>query len=264
MALNWIDVSAYPFDSLLLLERFQIRYMLGFTDECWRRSMGAALRAHPYVAWYLARRCPERKETVAQLMAQPAPEGGDVRADEIRVLASVEDFITYTTPEIMNGVSDYIYAWDARRLHEMLDLTGMRVLDVGAGSGRLTFAAAKVAKEVYAVEPVATLREYLRDTIKQADIRNIRVTWGMADNLPYPDGTFDAVISGHVVGDDYDGELAEIARVVKSGGYIIDCPGEDPRPKKPSAELRARGFEEMYYRSKLGGDVYRYRKQVFK
>lgn len=48
------------------------------------------------------------------------------------------------------------------------------------------------------------------------EIRNVTVLDGMCDWLPYEDDTFDIVMSGYVVGDDYDRELAELERVVKS------------------------------------------------
>jgi ubiquinone/menaquinone biosynthesis C-methylase UbiE len=90
----------------------------------------------------------------------------------------------------------------------------------------------------------------------------------MADALSYPDNTFDIVMSGHVVGDDYENETAELTRVCKSGGWLLDCPGDEKptggksHPEAP--ELIKRGWEPMYYTGTLGGEVYRYRKQVFK
>ena len=71
-------------------------------------------------------------------------------------------------------------------------------------------------------------------------------------------------MSGHVVGDDYEKELGELTRVVKNGGWILDCPGEDDRQASLKQELLERGFEYFYYKSRNGGDVYRYRKQIFK
>ena len=59
-------------------------------------------------------------------------------------------------------------------------------------------------------------------------------------------------------------ELSEIFRVVKSGGWVLDCPGEQRRKREPDKELLRYGFEEFHYVSSLGGDVYRYRKQIFK
>jgi predicted RNA methylase len=60
---------------------------------------------------------------------------------------------------------DFIRGWSKERLFELADLTSKVVLDAGAGSGRLTFAAAEKAAQIYACEPVATLREFMREKI---------------------------------------------------------------------------------------------------
>ena len=159
---------------------------------------------------------------------------------------------------------DFIRGWNKERLFDLADLSGKVVLDVGAGSGRLTFAAAERAKWVYAVEPVGTLREFMRDKIKREGIRNVRVLDGFVEEIPFPDDTFDVVMSGHVVGDNYDGELAELTRVCKSGGWLLDCPGDSRQDMTPSPELTQRGWEEIHYIGNYGKDVFLYRKQVRK
>jgi hypothetical protein len=72
---------------------------------------------------------------------------------------------------------------------------------------------------------------------------------------------FDIAISDYAVGDDHEIEITEFTRVVRNGGYIIDCPGDDDFKRKgPDSELLKRGFEYFYHKSSLGGDIYRYRK----
>lgn len=268
MSLNWIQVEEYSFNSFLMMERFQLRLLLRAAkqDEALAGQLGIALKGNPAVCWYFLHKCPEGRSVVEALTekAQKAEGPQDVRAAELYVLSAVEDFVIYTTPEAMQAKCDFIYAWDRERLFELADFHGKTVLDVGSGSGRLAFAAACQAAEVYASEPVDTLREYLRDRIRREQIGNIRVVDGMADSLAYPENTFDIVMSGHVVGDDYEAELAEIFRVVKSGGWVLDCPGDQSRECRPSRELLQRGFEELCYQGSLGQKVYRYRKQVFK
>ncbi|MDR1001432.1 MAG: class I SAM-dependent methyltransferase [Clostridiales bacterium] len=270
MAFNWINPKDYSFNSFLLLERFQIRLMMessGWHKEKneWHRSMGVALNANPVVAWYLKRRCPECAALV-DAIASEAPKSTDtaeIRKAEVYVLASVEDFTIYTTPESMADNCDFIRGWSKERLYALTDLTGKTVLDVGAGSGRLTFAAAEKAAWVYASEPVGTLREFMREKIISDGIHNVRVLDGLVTELPFPDNTFDVVMSGHVIGDDWDAEVAELTRVCKPGGWLIDCPGDSERDMTPSAELTARGWEEFHYIGSYGKDVYTHRKQIF-
>ena len=268
MSLNWINVEEYSFNSFLLMERFQLRILLKSSEQDKKLSqqLGIALLANPTVRWYFLHKCPECS-AIVKALDEKSPKTADastVRDAELYVLSRVEDFVIYTTPERMDTQCDFIYAWDKKRLFELADFQGKTVLDIGSGSGRLAFTAAERAEEVYASEPVDCLREYLRDKIRQEKIKNIRVGDGMAHSLPYPDNTFDIVMSGHVVGDNYDTELSEIFRVVKSGGWVLDCPGEESRKCAPDRELLMRGFEEFPYTSSLGGDVYRYRKQIFK
>ena len=271
MSLNWIDPNDYSFNSFLLLERFQIRLMMescGWrnNDEEWKRCMGIALNANPAVKWYLIHRCPECSALVEELVAK-APDvtkADQIRKAEVYTLLSVEDFTIHTTPEHMAKKCDYIRGWSKEHLFKLADFTGKTVLDVGAGSGRLTFTAAEKAAWVYASEPVGTLRDFMRDKIKEKGIKNVRVLDGIITELPFPDDTFDIVMSGHVVGDDWDNEIAEITRVCKNGGWLLNCPGDSERDLKPCTELTSRGWEELHYIGSYGYDVYIHRKQVNK
>ncbi|MCL2833760.1 MAG: methyltransferase domain-containing protein [Treponema sp.] len=274
MPLGWINPDDFTFNCFLLMDRFQIRLMFnsgGWRSEKaeWKRNMGAALNANPAVKWYFENKCPECAPLIQEIAAN-TPVISDpekIRNAEVYTLLSVEDFVIYTRPKLMDTSCDFIRAWEKRRLFEMAEFSGKTVLDVGSGSGRLAFAAAEKAAWVCASEPVDSLREYLRDKIKSEGISNMRVADGMADVLAYPDDIFDIVMSGHVMGDDWDSEIAELTRVCKHGGWLLDCPGDQKPSGKvhaESPELIKRGWEPMYYTGTLGGQVYRYRKQVFK
>ena len=264
--LGWMNPEDYSFDCMLRMERFQIRYILGNPDEAGKKALAMALKANPKVAGLFMSKCPEMAETVktltAQVPAELTPE--EIRTAEVQVIGDYEDFVIYTTPNLMPEKCDFIYGWHKERLFELCGLEGKTVLDVGSGTGRLAFAAAEKAAFVVASEPVDSLREYMRDEIARKGITNMRVCDGMCDSLPFPDNSFDVVMSGHVVGDRFREEVDELTRITKPGGWLLDVPGDQQRETDRNEALIADGWEEMAYEGTFGRTTYRYRKQVNK
>ena len=261
---NWIDENEYAFDCMLRMERFQIRLMLESLDAEGKTAMGVALRANSKVAWLFGQKCPELARTVEALvaLAPAALSREEIRAAEVRMLGQFEDFVIYTTPERMAEKCDFIYGWNKERLFELCELSGKTVLDVGSGTGRLAFAAAERAAFVVASEPVDALREFMRDGIAARGIGNMRVCDGMCDSLPFPDNSFDVVMSGHVVGDRFREEVAELTRVAKPGGWLLDVPGDQHFRTGRNEQLIADGWEELPYAGTFAETTWRYRKRV--
>jgi len=107
-------------------------------------------------------------------------------------------------------------------LCEALDLrSGARVLDVCAGNGNATLAAARRWCDVTSTDYVASLLESGR---KRAQAEGHTVTFQEADAeaLPFADGAFDAVLStfGVMFTPDQDRAARELVRVCKPGGQI--------------------------------------------
>jgi ubiquinone/menaquinone biosynthesis C-methylase UbiE len=105
---------------------------------------------------------------------------------------------------------------------EALDLrSGSRVLDVAAGNGNATLAAARRWCDVTSTDYVASLLDSGRIRAK-AEGHAIQFEEADAENLPYRDGSFDAVIStfGVMFTPNQEKSASELARVCKRGGSI--------------------------------------------
>jgi ubiquinone/menaquinone biosynthesis C-methylase UbiE len=108
------------------------------------------------------------------------------------------------------------------RLAEAMDLrAGQTVLDVAAGNGNATLAAARRWCEVTSTDYVESLLEFGR---KRAEAERLNVKFQIADaeNLPFADAAYDAVVStfGAMFSPDQDRTAAEMLRVCRSGGRI--------------------------------------------
>ena len=108
------------------------------------------------------------------------------------------------------------------QLCEALDLrSGRKVLDVAAGNGNATLAAARRWCEVVSTDYVPALLE--RGRIR-AEAEGLRVDFKVADAeaLLFAEASFDAVVStfGVMFTPNQDQAAAELSRVCKSGGKI--------------------------------------------
>ncbi|WP_460157191.1 class I SAM-dependent methyltransferase [Pseudomonas sp. S2_H10] len=96
-----------------------------------------------------------------------------------------------------------------------------RVLDVAAGNGNATLAAARRGCQVTSTDYVAALLERGEE---RARAERLKVSFQVADAeaLPFADGSFDAVLStfGVMFTPDQPKAAAELARVCRPGGRI--------------------------------------------
>ena len=118
---------------------------------------------------------------------------------------------------------------------------GMRVLDVGCGPGALAVElAGRVGEDnVAAIDPAPQFAAACQARIPGADVRE-----GVAESLPWDDGTFDAAMCSLVVAwmSDADQGIGEMARVTKPGGTVAAAmwttrPTEPEQKKKKKSEF---------------------------
>jgi len=115
------------------------------------------------------------------------------------------------------------------------------VLDIGAGTGKLTRVLAGRYAHVFALEPLDEMRAILEQRVPSAE-----ALAGVAEAIPLGDASVDGVFTGqafHWFANDV--ALAEIARVLRPGGVLARMWNDvvDPDPLPP--EYRAR-LDELF------------------
>lgn len=111
--------------------------------------------------------------------------------------------------------------------------TGRVVVDVGAGTGKLTRALVATGAEVLAVEPVAAMRSVL-----EREVPSARVLEGTAEALPLADASSDVIVAAAAF-HWFDGPraLAEFHRVLRPGGGLALIWNRRPREHELHAAI---------------------------
>jgi len=122
------------------------------------------------------------------------------------------DFAIMATAQVLVG----------ELLSEAIDIhPGQTALDVATGSGNTALAAARRGAVVVGIDYVASLLERARE---RAAAERLRITFqeGDAEHLPFPDTSFDIVLStfGVMFAPDQEQAARELLRVCRPGGKI--------------------------------------------
>jgi hypothetical protein len=202
-------------------------------------DVAAALAPEPSALYQVAAALPPaRGERLLRLGQRPVPPGERTAAAR-RLVRGAFWFLAY---ELAFELWDRLAAAEpvAPGLVADLPADGARVLDVGAGSGRLTAALAPRAALLVAVEPSPPLRRLLAERFPC-----VCVVAGVGHRLPLVSGWADLVVSCATFGPDppLGGEavLAELERCLRPGGTLAMVGPEDP------AWWRERGFVLLEY-----------------
>ena len=162
----------------------------------------------------------EIKKTYASVSAEPEREfifpTGRGWAEDLGYppeLANVPD----AAVESFAGVAN---PWTMGRLSP-----GERVLDLGSGAGTDSLVAAQMVGEQGRVTGIDMTPEMLgkaRAAATAMGVGNVEFLEGEAERLPFPDASFDAVVSNGVIDliPDKDAVFAELFRVLEPGGRI--------------------------------------------
>ena len=147
------------------------------------------------------------------------PVGGDPQAD----ISLAWELLYRLEPDLYDRLST------AERLHPgilgWLPPAADQIVEVGAGTGRLTLDLTGRARETVAIEPVAPFRRILRRKLAQSgQVGETRVVHGYFDDLPVASGFADLVVACSVLtpAARHGGEegLAEMERACRPGGCV--------------------------------------------
>ncbi|CAA9520952.1 MAG: Methyltransferase type 11 [uncultured Thermomicrobiales bacterium] len=144
-------------------------------------------------------------------IASPAPDLAAIKRKQQQTWATGDYAVVGSTLVVM-----------AEQLCEAVDpRAGQRILDVATGHGNAALAAARRFCEVTAIDYVPALLERGR---QRAAAEGLEVAFaeGDAENIPFPDASFDIVFStlGAMFAPDQEKAAAELLRVCRPGGKV--------------------------------------------
>jgi SAM-dependent methyltransferase len=206
-------------EDLYLLDAFQIGYLPNRVPQ---REFAAVLWANPSIKRFLVTKYPPIAGFIENVLNRFGPAANQQKLEEYSdqfVWEIADQFVYIKRPDIYDERVDL--GWDLEEVLAIVPLEHKVVIDAGAGTGRIAFAAAQTADLVFAVEPVSSLRQFIREKASSTGVTNLFAIDGFLHAIPLPAGFADVLITSNAVGWQLEDELPEIERVVKSGGYAI-------------------------------------------
>jgi len=148
-------------------------------------------------------------------------------------------------------VADYYHKkekyWDSFEKGEVMPLLGdvknMKILDVGAGTGRLALRLANFGAEV-------TVLDISEEMLKKIKDSRLKIVIGDAENLSFDDECFDIVIATFLIVHikDLDRFFSEVYRVLKPGGIFLVTNINQRKPPEVKTSEGMVVVESFYHR----------------
>lgn len=226
-------------EDLLLLEAYQINYL---PDRAAAIEFATLLREYPVVHRFLVARSPLIASFLTKLLDEnkPVTDSQQIKAHCQEALWEIADMIMYNKhPELYDRKTRI--QWDISEITSITSLDGRTVADIGAGSGRIAFLLAPHAQTVFAIEPSASFRSFMKEKAAKQKVDNLFVMDGTLNSIPLPHDSLDVLITSNAIGWSLEEELKEIERVVRPGGYAFhllqsDVQQEDPLRERMTSE----------------------------
>ena len=206
-------------EDLLLLETFQIKCL---PDRVPQKEFSVLLRANPIIHRYLISKYPPISDFINTILKENEPVNNKSIIEECcrELLWEIADLIIYNKyPEVYDAKVEL--NWELNEIIPTKSLKGKVVIDAGAGTGRLAFMAAQFAETIFAVEPVSSLRQFIKNKASKENVKNIYAIDGFLDSIPLPDNSADVLITSNAIGWNLEDELREIERVLKPNACAI-------------------------------------------
>lgn len=175
---------------------------------------------------------------------------------DVPTAARGEDYLPALTYDRLTAIYDPVIRFSTReRLFKgrLLDQAGvepgMRVLDLGCGTGTLAvwLKQREPAAEVVGLDGDPEVLDRGRRKAAEAGV-DVRLDEGLSFDLPYEDGSFDRVVSSlffhHLKRDAKEATAREVARVLRDGGelHVADF-GRPPDPAMWALSRMIRYFD---------------------
>ena len=139
-----------------------------------------------------------------------------------------------------------------------------KVLDAGAGVGRVAFKINGFAESISCIDESKTAIQKLKSKIKGQNLQEkIKAYFGRLESLPFKSNSFDIVYSLwalHHLKPDWRQKLSELNRVCKKGGAVIVCFSTEKGSIPRLEALTKRG--EIALRKKFTANVAKFLKEL--